>query len=120
MKAVNESAIKITPAGVSLTATGQALMLMKSHAGGVLCYADDCVVATEKDGVVTITIVNPSYDTKKTLLFECNRDILSSKLYEGKSLLPHHMFDIRELSISKNMEECKIEIPPHSMAMIQY
>ncbi len=119
-EAVNESAIKVMPKGASLTATGQALALMKSHAGGVLHYADDCVVATEKDGIVTITIINPSYDTNKLLSFECNKDILSSKLYEGKSLLPHHVFDIRGLSVSKNGDQCKIEIPPHSMAMIQY
>lgn len=119
-EAVNESAIKITPAGISLTATGQTLALMKLHANGVLRYADDCVVATEKEGTVTITIINPSYDTAKTIWFECNQDILLSKLYEGKSLLPHHDFEISDLYVSRDREQCKIEIPSHSMAMIQY
>ena len=41
-EAVNESAIKVTPSDVSLTATGQALALMSLHAGGALHYADDC------------------------------------------------------------------------------
>ncbi len=119
-EAVNESAIKVTPDGVSLTATGQALALMKLHAGGVLRYVDDCVVATEKDGIVTITIVNPSYDTRKTIWFECDKDVLSSNLCEGKSFLPHHVFDIRDLPISKDGKQCQLEIPPHSMALIQY
>lgn len=119
-EAVNESAIKVTPAKVSLTATGQALSFMKAHANGILRYADDCVVATEKDGIVTITVVNPSYDTKKTVSFECDKDIVLSKLYEGTSLLPHHVFDIKDLPISKQGDQNVIEIPAHSMIMIQY
>lgn len=119
-EAVNESAIKVTPAEASLTATGQAFSLMKSHANGILRYADDCTVATEKDGIVTITVVNPSYDTKKTVSFECNKDIVLSKLYEGKSLLPHSCFDISELFVHRNGEQCEIEVPAHSMVMIKY
>ena len=119
-EAVNESAIKVKPTGVSLTATGQALALMSSHASGALRYAGDCVVATEKDGIVTMTVINPSYDTEKTVTFECNKRIRSSKLYEGKSLLPHHRFEIIELSVDQNGAQCRIEIPPHSMAIIQY
>ena len=119
-EAVNESAIKVKPTGVSLTATGQALALMKSHAGGALRYAGDCVVATEKDGIVTMTVINPSYDTEKTVTFECNKRIRSSKLYAGKCLSPHHRFDIGDLFVEQNEGQCKIEIPPHSMAIIQY
>lgn len=119
-EAVNESAIKVIPTGASLTATGQALALMKSHAGGTLLYADDCSVATEKEGTVTITVVNPSYDTKKTVSFECNKDILCSKLYEGKSLCPHNRFEISDLIVRKNANYCEVEIPPHSMAFVQY
>lgn len=119
-EAVNESAIKVTPAGVSLSATGQALALMSVHASGELRYISDCALATEKDGIVTMTLINPSYDTEKTVTFDCNKDIRSSKLYEGKSLLPHHRFEITELSVDHNRAQCRIVIPPHSMAIIQY
>ena len=119
-EAVNESAIKVTPSSVSLTATGQALALMKLHAGGTLRYADDCSVATEKEGTVTITIVNPSYDTKKTVSFECKKDMLLSKLYEGKCLCPHNRFEVSDLVVSKTADYCEVEIPPHSMVFIQY
>ena len=119
-EAVNESAIKVTPTNVSLTATGQALALMSMHEGGMLRYADDCTIVTEKEGRVTITAVNPSYDTKRTLSFECKKDILSSKLYVGKSLYPHNRFDIRNIEVCKTEDRCEIEIPAHSIAMVQY
>ena len=119
-EAVNESAIRVTPTSALLTATGQALALMKVHAEGKLLYADDCSVATEKEGTVSITVVNPSYDMKKTVLFECNKDIILSKLYEGKSLCPHNRFEISDLLVRKNVDYNEIEIPPHSIAFIQY
>jgi alpha-N-arabinofuranosidase len=118
--AVNESAIRVTPTSALLTATGQALALMKVHAGGTLLYADDCSVATEKEGTVSITVVNPSYDMEKTVLFECNKDIILSKLYEGKSLCPHNRFEISDLLVRKKVDYNEIEIPPHSIAFIQY
>lgn len=119
-EAVNESAISVTPTSALLTATGQALALMKVHAEGTLLYADDCSVATEKEGTVSITVVNPSYDMEKTVLFECNKDIILSKLYEGKSLCPHNRFEISDLLVRKNVDYNEIEIPPHSIAFIQY
>ena len=119
-EAVNESAIRVTPTSALLTATGQALALMKVHAEGTLLYADDCSVATEKEGTVSITVVNPSYDMEKTVLFECNKDIILSKLYEGKSLCPHNSFEISDLLVRKNVDYNEIEIPPHSIAFIQY
>ena len=119
-EAVNESAIRVTPTSAFLTATGQALALMKVHAEGTLLYVDDCSVATEKEGTVSITVVNPSYDMEKTVLFECNKDIILSKLYEGKSLCPHNRFEISDLLVRKNVDYNEIEIPPHSIAFIQY
>jgi len=119
-EAVNESAIRVTPTSALLTATGQALALMKVHAEGTLLYADDCSVATEKEGTVSITVVNPSYDMEKTVLFECNKDIILSKLYEGKRLCPHNRFEISDLLVRKNVDYNEIEIPPHSIAFIQY
>ena len=119
-EAVNESAIRVTPTSALLTATGQALALMKVHAEGTLLYADDCSVATEKEGTVSITVVNPSYDMEKTVLFECNKDIILSKLYEGKRLCPHNRFEISDLLVRKNVDYNEIKIPPHSIAFIQY
>ena len=86
----------------------------------VVTYADDGSVATEKEGTVTITIVNPSYNTKKTLFFECKKNIILSKLYEGKSLYPHNCFEISDLAVCKSNDDCRVEIPPHSMAIIRY
>ena len=53
-------------------------------------------------------------------MFECNKDIILSKLYEGKSLCPHNRFEISDLLVRKNVDYNEIEIPPHSIAFIQY
>lgn len=119
-EAVNESAIKVTKQGVSLTAAGQALALMKHHVNGILRFASDGVVATEKDGVTTITAVNASYDIPQKISFENKGKNVSAKLYEGTSLLPHSYFSIRDLVINTNGELFEFELPPHGMAMIQY
>ena len=78
------------------------------------------LVTALKEGTVTITIVNPSYNTKKTLFFECKKNIILSKLYEGKSLYPHNCFEISDLAVCKSNDDCRVEIPPHSMAIIRY
>ena len=95
-------------------------LLQRKHPCLYKIYADDCVVATETDGVVTVTAVDPSFDKNKTLSFDCNKRILLSQLYEGKSLQPHNRFDIADMAVDRRKEKCEIKIPPHSIAMIQY
>ena len=119
-EAVNESAIKVTPSTAVLSATGQALAIVKPHAGGLLRYADDCVIATEKEGKATITLVNHLYDEPKTFWIACDKDIALAKLYEGKSLLPNHSFEVKELSVCLCNGRYEIELPPHSIAIVQY
>jgi hypothetical protein len=119
-EAVNESAIKVPGDGGYLTATGQALAFVSGHANGILRYASDGVVVTEKEGVFTMTAVNSSYDTPYQITFKSEKEIKLAKLYEGRSLLPHSYFKIVDADIKKTEEEFQLEIPPHSMVLIQY
>ena len=118
--AVNESAIHVTPRDASLTATGQALAMMKGHINGILRYVGNCVVATEREGTITMTVINPSYDQPKTVTFPCNAQTVCVLLYETDSLLPPSHFSIRKEILSAKDGTCKLELPAHTMALVTY
>ena len=119
-EAVNESAIRVTPQDVSLTATGQALALMKVHAYGILHYESECVIATEKNDRLTVTMINPSYASDKTISLLTNKKPIFAQLYRGESILPHSHFLITDIDMDLLRSEKKISVPPYSMAIIQY
>lgn len=118
-EAVNESAIKVTPTGVELTATGQALALMKAHINGTLRYAEPHAVVTEKEGVITATVINPSVDGEKRISLLCGK-LSDARLLKGESILPHSRFEEGELSVSKMGDAYEITLPPHSMAILHF
>lgn len=113
---INESGVKITPTEAILSATGQAFSIMKPHCGGILRYATDEVVASEQDGVMTVTIINFSVDEAVGYCLNCGDAILEATLFEGKSLRPHSYFEPSELAV----EDGKVEIPAHSVARVRY
>ncbi|MBQ7821452.1 MAG: hypothetical protein IJ391_04135, partial [Clostridia bacterium] len=119
-EAVNESAIKVMPDKVELSATGQAIALFKNHIDGRLKYADDYVIATEKNGYITVTVVNPLFDEKKTYFFNCEYVPTETILYEGISLLPHSHFELSDLEIVCENGWRKLEVPAHSMVKIKF
>lgn len=119
-ESVNESAIKVTPTEAYLSATGQAFSIMKPHCEGTLRYASEWVVASEKDGIVTVTLINPSVDESKGFVLPCGQGITEAKLYEGRSLLPHSYFEVSNLVAPVNDGECVFEIPAHSVVRVQY
>ena len=119
-EAMNESAVKITPAGVSITATGQALSLMAEHSGASLLYCDDCTVATKNENLVTVTMVNPSLN--KTMPFSVSdvKNVISAHLYHGRSLHPHERFEIVKLEDDTQNGVYNVEVPAHSIAVLRY
>lgn len=119
-EAVNESAIKVKPTEVTLTATGQALAFVKDHVNGNLRFATDDVIATEKEGVVTVTAVNDAYDKPMKVSVPNEGNLLYAKHYVPTSLLPHSYFSVNELSVSENGDYYEFELSPHSMAILQY
>ena len=119
-EAVNESAIRVTPREVSLSATGQALAMMKPHINGTLLHADSGVVVTEKEGRITVTAVNASFDQRKSVSLERGSACVRAKLYRGTSLLPHSHFEVEPLDVHSETEGLFFELPPHSMAILQY
>lgn len=61
-EAVNEGCIRVEWDRAFLTPSGQMFSVMKNHIDGKLCFTSKDAVSTEKDGVLTITLFNRSYD----------------------------------------------------------
>ncbi len=119
-ESVNESAIKVAPNQAFLSATGQAFSIMKPHCEGTLRYASEWVVASERDGVMTVTVINPSADEAKGYSLPCGKEMTEATLFEGRSIIPHSYFEMGELAVRLNGDAWEFEVPAHSVARIQY
>lgn len=113
---VNEGSIQVTPTKAFLTASGQAFSIMKHHCGGTILTASDEVVATERDGVVTVTVVNFSVDEAQSYALEGMGAMEEATLYEGKTLQIRSYFEPRPLTV----EEGAFTVPAHSVALVRY
>ncbi len=119
-EAVNEGLVSVTPTGASLTAQGKIFTLMKEHAGGRIALARDEVLATEKDGVTTVTVVNSSFDEEKDYAFTSRGRCLLAKLFYGKEILPPSDFEEQNAEYSADGEKTVFRIPPHSVLFAKF
>lgn len=119
-EAVNESAIKVTPKEVSLTATGKMLKLMKVHCGGRLLYAEDLAIATEKEGITSLTLINPSYEKDNRFAGKFNKRCIKSKLFVGKDLMPYSQFNEKDAPFSMSEDMFETTLPPLSVALFSF
>lgn len=118
-ESVNEGAIKVYPDRAELSPVGQVFSLMKHHAGAMICALQPDVTATQKDGVVTCTLVNRSYDqTKKFVLNGCGT-LLSAELYHADEVVPGTVFAASDLEVSTVEDTMEIVLPAHSIAQIR-
>ena len=120
---VGEGAILITPEGSRLTANGQMFKMMKAHQDGRVCKVSDnddySTVATIKDGVLTITLINASYDTDREFRFNLKGEVLEAALYSSEDVTPHSFFERSELEVTAKRKDIKTVLPPHSAAIIK-
>ena len=120
---VGEGAILITPEGSRLTANGQMFALMKAHQDGKVCKIADngdySTAATIKDGVLTITLINASYDTDREFTFALKGKVLESKLFHSDDVTPHSFFEESPLEVTARRKDLKTVLPPHSAALIK-
>ena len=120
---VGEGAILITPEGSRLTANGQMFEMMKAHQDGRVCKVSDnddySTVATIKDGVLTITLINASYDTDREFRFNLKGKVLEAALYSSEDVTPHSFFERSELEVTAKRKDINTVLPPHSAAIIK-
>jgi len=120
---VGEGAIIITPTSSRLTANGQVFAIMKAHKGGKLCpvsgAAEYCAIATVKDNVLTVTIINDSYDEQKEFELAVKGKVQNAKLLSSDDVKPYSYFTESEPEVICGRKSQKITLPPHSVASIE-
>lgn len=120
---VGEGAILITPEGSRLTANGQMFAMMKAHQDGKVCKITDdedyTTAATVKDGILTITLINPNYDTDREFSFALKGKVLDATLYSSEDVTPHSFFDESPLEVKAGRKDIKTVLPPHSAAILR-
>lgn len=118
-EAVNEGTIEANWDGARLTAAGQAFAAMTEHSGGMIRYQSANVLATEKEQVLTVTMVNASFEKEQTLwLPDCGRAI-TADLYYGREMIPYSYFEIRPAQVEKESDRLRVNIPAHSLVLIK-
>ena len=120
---VGEGAILITPEGSRLTANGQIFEMMKAHQDGRVCLVsgndDYSTVATVKDGVLTISLINAAYDTDREFSFALKGKVLEATLYSSEDVTPYSYFETSPLEVKAGRKDIKTVLPPHSVALIK-
>jgi len=120
---VGEGAIIIKPEESFLAANGQMFALMKEHKGGALCKIDGdpdrSVVATVKDGIVTITVINDSYDSAKEVSIAVKGKVAEALQYTSAEVVPYTRFEESALETSAKGGLITFSMQPHSVAMIK-
>ncbi len=118
-ESVNEGAVQVFPDRVKLSPTGQAISIMKHHANGQVCALRQDVTATYRDGIVTCTLLNRSYDKEKKFTLQNCGNLISAKLYMSEDVVPGTVFDVSDLSVTCTDGFMEVILPPHSMAVIR-
>lgn len=120
---VGEGAILVTQEGSRLTANGQVFAMMKAHQDGRVCKVEDngdySTAATIKDGVLTITLVNPSYDSDRTFTFKLKGIVLEALLLSSDDVVPYSYFEESPLAVTARRKDLSAVLPPHSTAIIK-
>lgn len=117
-EAVNDGAIEVLPSGVRLTPAGRAIALTRQHAGGVLRFAEEDAILTERDGVLTATLINRSYDGEKRFLLP-SAEVISCEVYTSRDVLPYSDFVRMEGELIKEREQQILTLPAHSIALVR-
>ena len=118
-EAVNEGMMIVRPEGTELTASGQAFAMMQHHAGGILQHSTPESAATLKDDVLTVTAVNPSYDQPREIVIASDGEIVRAQMYTCDRVAPFTQFEIEQAELLREGGQRKIQMPPHSMLLVQ-
>ncbi len=120
---VGEGAVLVTPDSACLTANGQMFALMSGHKGGRLCRidgdGDHSAVATLKDGIMTLTLINDGYDADREFSFGPAGKIVDSVLYRSDDVRPYTFFETSKLRCTASDGGVRVKLPPHSVGMVK-
>lgn len=119
-ESVNEGALLVKPHSVTMTPTGRAISLMYRHAGGKIRALEQDAVATEKDGILTLTLINRSFDRSKTFRIPTVGETLRATLYSADDVVPNTTFEEAQLTLAGSGSSLEATLPAHSLALLQF
>ncbi len=121
---VGEGAIDVHPDRATLSADGQVFSLLKVHKGAGICPVEGAegfeAVASVRDGVLSLTLVNSEFDAPKRFTLNACGPVKNARLLEARDLLPGSHFEERALEVAEAAQEIDAELPPRSVALIQF
>lgn len=118
-EAVNEGAIRVQWDRAILTPGGQMFAVMKNHIGGRLCFAHQDAVATERDEILTMTLLNRSFEEKKEFVLPRYGKTVTAVLYQADRVVPYSDFEKTEVKLKETGENYTAVLPKHSVMLIQ-
>lgn len=118
-ESVNEGSIKVYPDRVQLSPTGQAISIMKNHAGGTVCAITEDLVSTMHGETVVTTLLNRSFDKEKKFTVNNCGNVLSAELYSSDEVVTGSVFEVSPLSANTVNGTLEVILPPHSIAIIR-
>lgn len=119
-ESVNEGAMLVKPHCVRMTPTGRAISLMYRHAGGRILALEQDAIATEKDGVLTLTLINRSFDQGKTFRIPAMGECILATVYGSDDVVPNTTFIESELPLTGTEAHAQAVLPAHSLALLQF
>ncbi len=118
-ESVNEGSVNVFPNKVTLTPTGKALSIMKNHANGNAIALYEDFVATKRDGVLTCTLTNRSFDKNKKFIIPVTGEVILNELYSSSDVVPYSDFEKTILEVKQSQNNMEIVMPNHSMALLK-
>ena len=119
---VQEGAIIVNRTDSRFTANGQMFAAMSAHQDGRVCRVtendDFSTAATLKDGVLTVSMINESYDRPRDFNFNIKGRVLEATLYSSDDVLPMSYFHDAPLDVKSGRGHVTTTLPPHSVAVM--
>ena len=118
-ESVNEGSMLVTPGGAELMPTGQAIAAMADHSGGRILALREDVTVTEKEGIITCTLLNRSYNEEKTFFLPNTGSPVSARLLSGEGVVHGTRFRETDLKVERTDNGYRAVLPEHSIAVVK-
>ena len=118
-ESVNEGSMLITPGGAELMPTGQAIAAMRDHAGGRILALEEDVTVTAKNGIITCTLLNRSYNKEKTFFLPRAGTVAETKLLAGNGVVVGTRFAESSLAVDSAEDGFRVVLPAASIAVVK-
>lgn len=76
-------------------------------------------MATEKDGIITTTLLNENLDDSKSFRFKKQEKQAEITVYTSASVLPFSDFEEKTVKAVECEDMYTVNVPPHSIATVR-